>query len=119
MTIHQQYLGDIAGGLGFNWIPSHHDINTIAVEVHWVHSSCDVEPGKTLGACLSESCANPNLRVETQVFTVVNDRSALNFDDFSYGGNIVNGYHQAKTLPTSTGTPVEFLGSTTGPAYTE
>ncbi len=89
------------------------------IEVHWVHSSCDVEPGKTLGACLSESCANPNLRVETQVFTVVNDRSALNFDDFSYGGNIANGYHQAKTLPTSTGTPVEFLGSTTGPAYTE
>ncbi|MFZ2540692.1 MAG: delta-class carbonic anhydrase [Gallionella sp.] len=89
------------------------------IEVHWVHTSCDVKPGKGLGSCLSDSCANPDLRVETQVFTVVNDRSALNFKDLSYDGKIVNGYHQAKSLPTKTGKPVEFLGSTTGPKYTE
>ncbi len=89
------------------------------IEVHWVHTSCDVKPGKGLGSCLSDSCANPNLRVETQVFTVVNDESALNFNDLSYDGNIVNGYHQAKAIPTNTGKPVEFLGSTTGPKYTE
>jgi hypothetical protein len=89
------------------------------VEVHWVYSSCDVKPGKSLMSCLSDSCANPNLRVETQVFTVVNDSSALNFDDLSYDGNVVNGLHQAKSLPTSTGKPIEFLGSTTGPKYTE
>ena len=89
------------------------------IEVHWVHSSCDVKPGQGLGACLSDSCANPDLRVETQVFTVVNDSSALDFNDFVYGGTIVDGYHQAKALPSDTGEPVEFLGSTTGPKYTE
>jgi hypothetical protein len=29
------------------------------IEVHWVHSSCDVTPGKGLGSCLSESCIKP------------------------------------------------------------
>lgn len=89
------------------------------VEVHWVHSSCDVSPGKGLGSCLSPSCANPDLRVETQVFTLVNDDSALDFNDFAYQGNVVDGYHQAKALPKKTGKPVEFTGSTTGPSYTE
>jgi len=89
------------------------------IEVHWVHSSCDIVPGAGLGSCLSESCANPDLRVETQVFTVVNDRSAPSFDELTYDGNMVNGYHQAKGLPSNTGTPIEFLGSTTGPKYTE
>lgn len=89
------------------------------IEVHWVHSSCDVKPGKGLGSCLSDSCANPDLRVETQVFTVVNDSSAMNFNDLTYDGNMVNGLHQAKAIPNTTGKPVEFLGSTTGPKYTE
>ena len=73
------------------------------IEVHWVYTSCEVKPGKGLGSCFSDSCINPNLRVEAQVFTVVNDSSALNFLDFVYGGDIVNGYHQAKALPTNTG----------------
>ena len=89
------------------------------IEMHWVHSSCDVKPGKGLGACVSDSCANPDLRVETQVFTVVNDANAINFKDLSYDGDIVNGYHQAKAIPANTGKPVEFLGSTTGPSYTD
>ncbi|MDH3460869.1 MAG: delta-class carbonic anhydrase [Burkholderiaceae bacterium] len=89
------------------------------IEVHWVHSSCDVQPGEGLGSCLSANCANPDLRVETQVFTVVNDASALNFNDFSYDGNMAGGLHQAKSLPVNTGKPVAFLGSTTGPKYTE
>ena len=89
------------------------------IEVHWVYSSCEVKPGATLGACLSDSCANPQLRVETQVFTLVNDASAMNFNDFDYGNTIVNGYHQAKALPQGTGSPVQFLGSTTGPKYNE
>lgn len=89
------------------------------IEVHWVHSSCEVKPGEGLGSCMSESCANPDLRVETQVFTVVNDSSALNFNDFAYDGNIVNGFHQAKSLPVNTGKAIEFMGSTTGPKFTE
>jgi len=55
--------------------------------------------------------------VETQVFTLVNDTNALDFNDFDYGGNPVNDYHQVKSLPNNTGTPVVFAGSTTGPKY--
>jgi len=87
------------------------------IEVHWVHTSCQVAPGKGLGACLSEGCANPTLRVETQVFLVVNDISAMDFSDLAYGGNMVNGLHQPKSIPSTTGKPVEFLGSTTGSSY--
>lgn len=79
------------------------------IEVHWVYTSCDVEPGPTLGACLSETCATPELRVETQVFTLVNDPNALDFNELKAAGD----------LPKNTGNPVEFLGSTTGPKYTE
>lgn len=89
------------------------------VEVHWVHSSCDVKPGAGLGSCLSESCSDPDLRVEAQVFVVVNDSKATNFLDMGYGGHVVNGLHQAKSIPGKTGKPVEFIGSTTGPKYTE
>ena len=49
------------------------------IEVHWVHTSCDVKPGKGLGSCLSEKCANPDLRVETQVFTLVKYSSIIKF----------------------------------------
>lgn len=87
------------------------------IEVHWVHTSAEVKPGATLGSCLDDATGNPALRVETQVFTLVNDPNALDFNDLDYDGDVVNGYHQAKALPTGTGTPVEFLGSTTGPKY--
>lgn len=43
------------------------------------------------------------------MFTLVNDPNALDFNDLE----------QASDLPTNTGTPVQFLGSTTGPSYTE
>lgn len=79
------------------------------IEVHWVHTSCDVKPGPSLGSCVSDACANPDLRVETQVFTLVNDSNALNFNKLKL----------AKDLPTNTGKPVEFTGSTTGPKYSE
>ncbi len=88
------------------------------IEVHWVHTSCDIEPGAGLGSCLSDACANPELRVETQVFTLVNDSNALDFNDFDYQGKSEAGYHMAK-WPTNTGKAVEFLGSTTGPKYSE
>lgn len=89
------------------------------IEVHWVHSSSDVKPGPTLGSCLSDGVANPGLRVETQVFTLVNDANALDFNDLDYDGNMINGYHQPEALPTHTGQPVVFTGSTTGPKYSE
>jgi hypothetical protein len=89
------------------------------IEVHWVYTSCDITPGEGLGACLSDACANPELRVETQVFLVVNDPNALDFRDYAYDGNVVGGLHQAKSLPSGTGDPVVFAGSTTGPSFTE
>ena len=89
------------------------------IEVHWVHSSCDIAPGPGLGSCLSDACANPQLRVETQVFLVVNDPEALNFLDYTYDGNVVDGLHQAKAIPSGTGDALQFTGSTTGPSYTE
>ncbi|MGJ8662748.1 MAG: delta-class carbonic anhydrase [Marinicella sp.] len=90
------------------------------IEMHWVHSSCEVTPGAGLGSCISDKCANPTLRVETQVFTLVNDTSAMSFDELRYAGaQISNDYHQAKNIPNNTGKPVVFAGSTTGPKYTE
>ncbi len=89
------------------------------IEVHWVHTSCDATPGEGLGACVPEGCSDPLLRVEAQAFLVVNDPDALDFTTMVYDGNQVNGLHQAKMLPTSTGTPVIFRGSTTGPSYTQ
>ena len=89
------------------------------IEVHWVFSSCDVDPGKGLGSCVSDTCANPNLRVETQVFTLVNDSNAMDWNELTYDGNIENGKHQPKALPNTTGKSVEFTGSTTGPSYSE
>ncbi|MCH9693438.1 MAG: cadmium carbonic anhydrase [Gammaproteobacteria bacterium] len=89
------------------------------IEVHWVHSSCPVTPGEGLGSCLTESCTDPLLRVEAQTFLVVNDRSAADFTDFGYGNTVLSGFHQAKAIPTGTGDPVEFRGSTTGPSYNQ
>ncbi|WP_370271728.1 delta-class carbonic anhydrase [Pseudooceanicola nitratireducens] len=87
------------------------------IEVHWVYSSCDVTPGPGLGSCLSPACANPTLRVESQVFLVVNDPYALDFMAFAHGGHQAEGRPQPRSLPLDTGTPVVFAGSTTGPKY--
>ena len=87
------------------------------IEVHWVYSNCSVKPGKGLGACLAPSCANPQLRVETKVFLVVNDKKALNFKKFT-AVERRRGYYQAKVLP-NRDDAVQYLGSTTGPKYSE
>lgn len=87
------------------------------IEVHWVHTSCDEAPGPGLAACSSTACANPELRVETQVFLVVNDPEAMDLTEFAYDGHMVDGRHQAKALPTETGEPVVFAGSTMGGTY--
>ncbi|SNR70829.1 delta-class carbonic anhydrase [Puniceibacterium sediminis] len=89
------------------------------IEVHWVYTSCDVSPGPGLGSCSSAACANPQLRVESQVFLVVNDPGALDFGDYAKVTVGANGRFQPAALPSDTGTPVLFAGSTTGPSYTE
>ena len=88
------------------------------IEVHFVHSSAQVTPGPTLGACLNENLSNPQLRVEAQVFVLVNNAKAADFNQFMEVGQR-NGYQQALNIPSDTGTPVQYAGSTTGPAYNE
>jgi len=88
------------------------------IEVHYVYSTAQVKPGPTLGSCLSDAIKNPQLRVETQVYVLVNDKNALDF------GNLTkhkkkNGLHQAMNIPGNTGTPIQYAGSTTGPGYNE
>lgn len=88
------------------------------IEIHYVHSSAQVAPGPTLGTCLSDTLMNPQLRVEGQVFVLVNDDKALDFMRLTEIG-MKNGYHQALNIPTNTGKPIEYAGSTTGPKYNE
>lgn len=88
------------------------------IEVHYVFSTAAVGPGPTLGACLSDSIKNPQLRVEAQTFVLVNDKSALDFVRLSQFGDVAR-YMQALSIPANTGNPVQYAGSTTGPAYNE
>ncbi|MEM1050006.1 MAG: delta-class carbonic anhydrase [Pseudomonadota bacterium] len=88
------------------------------IEVHYVHTTAKVEPGPTLGSCLSEAIANPQLRVEAQVYVLVNDDAAADFMELT-AMDVVNGLHQAVNIPSDTGTPVNYPGSTTGPGYNE
>ena len=87
------------------------------IEIHFVHTSAQVEPGPTLAACVSEAIGNPHLRVETVVAVLVNDGGA----DFTEMATIkaVDGLKQASVLPNNLGQPVQYSGSTTGPGYNE
>ncbi|MEP5759937.1 MAG: delta-class carbonic anhydrase [Litoreibacter sp.] len=88
------------------------------IEVHFVYTTAQVNPGPTLGSCLSEAIGNPQLRVETQVMVLVNDESAADFTELAEV-KVIEGYHQAPNVPSNMGTPVEYTGSTTGPSYNE
>ncbi|MDQ6999538.1 MAG: delta-class carbonic anhydrase, partial [Mariprofundus sp.] len=48
----------------------------------------------------------------------VNDKHALNFKDLTKFKK-VGGLYQATGIPSNTGTPVQYEGSTTGPGYNE
>ena len=107
-------------GVGKKVCPSSHgDLQPgDTIEVHYVYSTAAVGPGPTLGACLSEAIKNPQLRVEAQTYVLVNDKSALDFARLAQFGD-VNGYKQALNVPANTGSPVQYAGSTTGPAYNQ
>jgi hypothetical protein len=87
-----------------------HEIGVIpgdTIEVHWVHTSCNVEyedldPANGLGNCLTSVCANPQLRVETQVFKVVeHDADVTSMEEPMK-------HDDARVV---------YTGSTTGPGY--
>lgn len=86
------------------------------IELHYVFTSAQVTPGPTLGSCLAESTMNPQLRVEGQVYVLVNDDDALDFAELTQFG-MRDGYYQPFNIPSNTGEPVRYEGSTTGPAY--
>jgi len=88
------------------------------IEAHYVYSTAQVSPGPTLDSCFSDTNKNPQLRVETQVYVLVNDPKANNFIELTKLG-MTNGVNQAVNIPGNTGTPVQYAGSTTGPVYNE
>jgi len=88
------------------------------IEVHYVHSTAQIKPGPTLGSCFNDSIKNPQLRVETQVYVLVNDKNAGDFGELTKHEK-KSMLHQALNIPNNTGTSVQYAGSTTGPAYNE
>ena len=88
------------------------------IEVHYVYSTAQVKPGPTLAACLDDATTNPQLRVEAQVLVLVNDPKALNFVDLAKSEE-KDGYQQALNILNNTGSPIQYIGSTTGPTYNE
>lgn len=53
------------------------------------------------------------------MFLLVNDENALDFNDLVYDAQNTQPLHQAKAIPSDTGTPVVFKGSTTGPKFSQ
>jgi len=90
------------------------------IEVHYVYSTAQIKPGKGLGSCFNSAIPkqNPQLRVETQVFVLVNDKHAASFKDLTTYKK-VDGLYQATGIPSNTGTAIQYEGSTTGPGYNE
>ena len=88
------------------------------IEIHFVHSTAQVSPGPTLGACMTEALANAQLRVETVVAILVNDETAADLTDIAHIEE-VDGYFQVPNLPEDLGHAVTYAGSTTGPSYNE
>ena len=78
------------------------------VEVHWVYTTCNITEYNEqfgnrdgLANCVTDTCANPQLRVEAQVF-VVEENGAVTSLESPVDHND----------PTAT-----YIGSTTGPSY--
>lgn len=100
--------------------PSEHGSLSVGdtIETHYVHTTAMVEPAPTLASCFNEATTNPQLRVETQVYVLVNDDNAADFGKLAEVRK-AGLYYQAPNIPEDTGKPVQYLGSTTGPAYNE
>lgn len=88
------------------------------IEIHFVHTTAQVEPGPTLGSCITEAIGNPQLRVETVVAVLVNDETAAQLTEIA-AIDQVTGYYQVPNLPENLGQAVTYAGSTTGPSYNE
>lgn len=89
------------------------------IEVHYVYSSSPKATlGHGLGTCLDpDSDTQPLLRVESQVYVLVNDDNALDFTALNKVEKDDADRYQAVNIPK--GPAVEYQGSTTGPGYNE
>ncbi|MGO3346127.1 MAG: delta-class carbonic anhydrase [Marinomonas sp.] len=88
------------------------------IELHYVYSTAQVTPGASLGSCFNDGIKNPQLRVEAQVYVLVNDNRGADFIEITQHAK-KNGLQQALNVPSNTGQPVQYAGSTTGPTYNE
>lgn len=52
------------------------------------------------------------------MYVLVNNQKALDFGELTKF-NLINNQYQALNIPTNTGTPIQYAGSTTGPGYNE
>lgn len=57
-------------------------------------------------------------KLERDVLFNFFDLAAADFVELTEVG-LVNGFHQAINIPSDTGTPIAYTGSTTGPSYNE
>ncbi|MDX8403367.1 MAG: delta-class carbonic anhydrase [Mariprofundaceae bacterium] len=124
------YKYDTAGLSKAELAPTHHKVcdshhSTLrsgdTIEAHYVYTTAQVKPGESLRSCFNKAIAkqNPQLRVETQVYVLVNDKHAASFKNLTKYGKAKSGLYQATGIPDNTGTPVQYEGSTTGPGYNE
>lgn len=88
------------------------------IEVHYVYSTDQVKPGPELSSCLSGPVEDPQLRVEAQVYVLINSDKGRNFVDLTKVG-VKNGKYQAVNIPNDIGTPIQYAGSTTGPGFNQ
>jgi len=90
------------------------------IEVHYVYTSnTGNRLGHGLGTCL-EGGANPLLRVEAEVYVLVNDENALDFTKINKIDDANISRAQASQIPdVNATTAVQYEGSTTGPGYNE
>jgi len=90
------------------------------IEVHYVYTSnMGNRLGHGLGTCL-EGGENPLLRVEAEVYVLVNDENALDFTEINKIDDANISHAQASNIPdVNATTAVQYEGSTTGPGYNE
>lgn len=93
------------------------------IEVHYVYSDNEeAYLGNGLGTCFGNVAegTQPSLRVEAEVYVLVNDNTAQDFNILNKITTEANGFHQAANIPDPSGTTaVHYEGSTTGPGYDE
>ena len=90
------------------------------IEVHYVYSSsAKATLGHGLATCVKGYAkgTQPLLRVESQVYVLVDDDAAADFVKLNEVSKDSAGRYQAANIPD--GPSVEYQGSTTGPGYNE